>query len=32
MDEAVVRCTEGIGIWQWASNDIILIVVTSGRI
>jgi xylulose-5-phosphate/fructose-6-phosphate phosphoketolase len=21
MDEAVVHCTEGIGIWQWASND-----------
>jgi len=21
MDEAVVHCTEGIGIWQWASTD-----------
>jgi hypothetical protein len=21
MDEAVVHCAEGIGIWQWASND-----------
>ncbi|MDQ2863013.1 MAG: phosphoketolase family protein [Bacteroidota bacterium] len=21
MDEAVLHCTEGIGIWQWASND-----------
>jgi xylulose-5-phosphate/fructose-6-phosphate phosphoketolase len=21
MDEAVVHCTEGLGIWQWASND-----------
>ena len=21
MDEAVVHCTEGIGIWNWASND-----------
>ena len=21
MDEAVVHCSEGIGIWQWASND-----------
>ena len=21
MDEAVVHCTQGIGIWQWASND-----------
>jgi xylulose-5-phosphate/fructose-6-phosphate phosphoketolase len=21
MDEAVMHCTEGIGIWQWASND-----------
>ncbi len=21
MDAAVVHCTEGIGIWQWASND-----------
>jgi xylulose-5-phosphate/fructose-6-phosphate phosphoketolase len=21
IDEAVVHCTEGIGIWQWASND-----------
>lgn len=21
MDEAVVHCTKGIGIWQWASND-----------
>jgi xylulose-5-phosphate/fructose-6-phosphate phosphoketolase len=21
MDEAVVHCTEGIGIWRWASND-----------
>jgi xylulose-5-phosphate/fructose-6-phosphate phosphoketolase len=21
MDEAVVHCTEGIGIWDWASND-----------
>ena len=21
MDEAVVHCTEGIGIWTWASND-----------
>ncbi|HUY05105.1 MAG TPA: phosphoketolase family protein, partial [Candidatus Paceibacterota bacterium] len=21
MDEAVVHCTEGISIWQWASND-----------
>ena len=21
MDTAVVHCTEGIGIWQWASND-----------
>jgi xylulose-5-phosphate/fructose-6-phosphate phosphoketolase len=21
MEEAVVHCTEGIGIWQWASND-----------
>ena len=21
MDEAVVHCTEGIRIWQWASND-----------
>jgi xylulose-5-phosphate/fructose-6-phosphate phosphoketolase len=21
MDEAAVHCTEGIGIWQWASND-----------
>ena len=21
MDDAVVHCTEGIGIWQWASND-----------
>jgi xylulose-5-phosphate/fructose-6-phosphate phosphoketolase len=22
MDAAVVHCTEGIGIWQWASNDV----------
>ncbi len=22
MDAAVVHCTEGIGIWQWASNDL----------
>ena len=21
MDEAVLHCTEGLGIWQWASND-----------
>jgi xylulose-5-phosphate/fructose-6-phosphate phosphoketolase len=21
MDEAVIHCSEGIGIWQWASND-----------
>jgi len=21
MDEAVVHCTEGLGIWKWASND-----------
>ena len=21
MDQAVVHCTEGVGIWQWASND-----------
>jgi xylulose-5-phosphate/fructose-6-phosphate phosphoketolase len=21
IDEAVIHCTEGIGIWQWASND-----------
>ena len=21
MDQAVIHCTEGIGIWQWASND-----------
>ncbi len=21
MDEAIVHCTRGIGIWQWASND-----------
>jgi xylulose-5-phosphate/fructose-6-phosphate phosphoketolase len=21
MEEAVVHCTEGVGIWQWASND-----------
>ncbi|HSZ84825.1 MAG TPA: phosphoketolase family protein, partial [Puia sp.] len=21
MDEAVIHCTEGIGIWKWASND-----------
>lgn len=21
MDEAVIHCTKGIGIWQWASND-----------
>jgi len=21
MDAAVVHCTQGIGIWQWASND-----------
>ena len=21
MEEAVIHCTEGIGIWQWASND-----------
>ena len=21
MDSAVIHCTEGIGIWQWASND-----------
>ena len=21
MDEAIVHCTEGIGIWRWASND-----------
>ena len=21
MDEAVIHCTEGIGIWQWAGND-----------
>ncbi|HVZ98529.1 MAG TPA: phosphoketolase family protein [Chitinophagaceae bacterium] len=21
MDEAIVHCTKGIGIWQWASND-----------
>lgn len=21
MDAAVIHCTEGIGIWQWASND-----------
>ena len=21
MDEAVVHCTEGIGLWKWASND-----------
>ncbi|MEO8697572.1 MAG: phosphoketolase family protein [Acidimicrobiales bacterium] len=21
IDEAVVHCTEGLGIWQWASND-----------
>jgi xylulose-5-phosphate/fructose-6-phosphate phosphoketolase len=22
MDEAVVHCTQGIGIWRWASNDL----------
>jgi xylulose-5-phosphate/fructose-6-phosphate phosphoketolase len=22
MDEAVVHCTRGLGIWQWASNDL----------
>ena len=21
MDEAIVHCTKGIGIWDWASND-----------
>ena len=21
MDEAVIHCTEGVGIWQWAGND-----------
>ncbi|CAN5356126.1 phosphoketolase family protein [soil metagenome] len=21
MDQAVIHCTEGVGIWQWASND-----------
>jgi xylulose-5-phosphate/fructose-6-phosphate phosphoketolase len=21
MDEAVIHCTQGLGIWQWASND-----------
>jgi len=21
MEEAVIHCTEGVGIWQWASND-----------
>jgi len=21
MDQAVIHCTEGIGIWEWASND-----------
>ncbi len=21
MDEAIIHCTEGLGIWQWASND-----------
>jgi xylulose-5-phosphate/fructose-6-phosphate phosphoketolase len=21
MDEAIIHCTQGIGIWQWASND-----------
>jgi xylulose-5-phosphate/fructose-6-phosphate phosphoketolase len=21
MDEAIKHCTEGIGIWEWASND-----------
>jgi len=21
MDQAIVHCTEGLGIWQWASND-----------
>jgi xylulose-5-phosphate/fructose-6-phosphate phosphoketolase len=21
MEEAIIHCTEGIGIWQWASND-----------
>ncbi len=21
MEEAIVHCTEGVGIWQWASND-----------
>jgi xylulose-5-phosphate/fructose-6-phosphate phosphoketolase len=21
MDEAIVHCTQGLGIWQWASND-----------
>ncbi len=21
MDEAIIHCTKGIGIWQWASND-----------
>jgi xylulose-5-phosphate/fructose-6-phosphate phosphoketolase len=21
MDEAIIHCSEGIGIWQWASND-----------
>ncbi len=21
MDEAIVHCTKGIGVWQWASND-----------
>ena len=21
MDEAIVHCTRGIGIWEWASND-----------
>jgi len=21
MDQAIVHCTEGVGIWQWASND-----------
>ncbi len=23
MDEAIVHCTEGIGIWKWASNDVV---------
>jgi len=21
MEQAIVHCTQGIGIWQWASND-----------